>query len=590
MLHLMKRRQNSVHVQDVKTVKKGKTYVHHYLRQSFREGGKVRKVTVGDLNALPLDTIELIRRSLAGEVFMASSDVFEIVRTVPHGATAAVYGTVKALGLEAMLGSRRCRARDVVTAMVVARVLNPVSKLATARAFHGETQWISLGERLGLEGVQVRELYKAMDWLWERTGRIEAKLAERHLLEGDLVLYDVTAAVLDSPTCELAQIGRPKGGPKGKRQIVFGLLCSREGCPVGVDVFAGNTGDPKTLGRQIEKVREQFGVKRVVWVGDRGLITEARIREELKEVEGVAWITALRSPAIRTLVEQGAIQMSLFDRQDLVEITHPDYPGERLVVCRNPLLAAERERKRQDLIAATEKELDKIVAATGRTRRRLKGKAAIGMKVGAVIGRYKVGKYFTLTIEEDRFAYALKEERIARDRALDGMYVIRTNVPDAAMKPEAAVSAYKRLSLVEQAFRALKYLDLKVEPIGHRLPRRVETHVFLCMLGYYVEWHMRRALAPLLFLDHDKETAEALRPSVVAPARRSPKALRKIQKRRTEDDFPVHSFETLLEDLNTLAKNRVVLKDQPTPPFDQYTVPSPLQRRAFELLEVPYPL
>lgn len=320
------------------------------------------------------------------------------------------------------------------------------------------------------------------------------------------------------------------------------------------------------------------------------MITEARIREELAGVEGLSWITALRSPAIRALVEQGAVQMSLFDRRDLVEIGHPDYPGERLIVCRNPLLAGERERKRQELISATEKELDKIVTATGRARGRLKGKAAIGIKVGAVIGRYKVGKYFKLAIEEERFAYARKEERIAQDRALDGLYVIRTNVPEAALGSEAAVSAYKRLSLVEQAFRCLKHLDLDVEPIGHRLPRRVETHVFLCMLGYYVEWHMRRALAPLLFQDDDKEAAETLRASVVAPARRSPKALRKVQHRRTEDGFPVHSFESLLEDLNTLAKNRVVLKGQNAPPHDQYTIPGPLHSRAFELLKVSYPL
>jgi transposase len=586
----MKSRQGAIHVQEVRKSHKGKAYSNFYLRQSVREGKKVHKVTLGNLSSLPLEIIHLIRRSLKGDALMAPCDVFEIIRTVPHGATAAVYGTVRQLGLEAMLASRGSRERDVAMAMVVARVLDPASKLATARAFQGETAWISLGERLGLEDVQVRELYGAMDWLWERKAMIEAKLAAVHLREGSLVLYDVTAAVLDSRTCELAQIGHSKGGARGKRQIVFGLLCSREGCPVGVEVFKGNTGDPKTLARQIEKVREQFGVNRVVWVGDRGLITEARIREELKDVEGFSWITALRSPAIRTLVEQNAVQMSLFDRRDLVEIAHPDYPGERLIVCRNPLLAGERERKRQDLIAATEKELDKIVAATGRARGRLKGKAAIGMKVGAVIGRHKVGKYFTLTIDEDRFVYARKEERIAQDRALDGMYVIRTNVPQAAMGSEAAVSAYKCLSLVEQAFRCLKHLDLEVEPIGHRLPHRVEAHVFLCMLGYYVEWHMRRALAPLLFQDDDKETAETLRTSIVAPARRSPKTLRKVQRRRTEDNLPVHSFETLLQDLNTLAKNRVVLKGQNPSPFDQYTVPSSLHRRAFELLNVSYPL
>ena len=585
----MKKRQKPVHVQEVKTVHKGKTYVHYYLRQTFRAGGKVRKTTVGNLSALPRETIALIRRSLAGEVFMTPSDRFEIVRSVPHGATAAVYGTVKALGLENLLGSRRCRERDVVTAMVAARVIHPASKLATARAFHEETQWISLGERLGLTDVTVQELYKALDWVRKRQPAIEANLAKRQLREWGRVLYEATAAVLDSPTCALAHIGHPKGGPKGKRQIVFGLLCSREGCPVGVEVFAGDTGDPKTLGRQIEKVREQCGVKRVIWVGDRGMITQARIREELNKVEGVHWITALRSPAIRTLMEQGAVQMSLFDHRDLVQITHPDYPGERLVVCRNPMLAAERARTRQELIAATEKALDKIVAATRRTRNRLCGKAAIGMRVGAVIGKYKVGKYFNLTIEEDRFVYARNAERIARDQALDGLYVIRTNVPESAMGAEEAVTSYKRLSRVEQAFRAMKHLDLKVEPIRHRLAERVKAHLFLCMLGYYVEWHMRHALAPLLFVDHDRERAEALRSSVVAPARRSPKGRTKVQTRRTEDGLPVHSFETLLEDLNTLGKHRVVLTECPTQAFDQYTVPSPLHQRAFDLLKVPYP-
>lgn len=585
----MKRRQNAVHVQVVKTIKKGKPYVNYYLRKSYREKGKVRKVTLGNLSSLPKDIIELIRRALKGEVFITPSEHFEIVRSVPHGATAAVYGMVKALGLEGIISSRKNRLRDLAIAMVVARVINPLSKLALARGFHEETQWISLGEELGLMNVSVKELYEAMDWLLERQGRIETKLGKRHIKGGDLLLYDVTSAVLDSKTCELAKFGYTRGGRRGKKQVVYGLLCNIEGCPVGVEVFAGNTADTKTFGVQVKKVRERWGVERVVWVGDRGMITEANIREELKGNEGIYWITALRSSGIRKLIEQGAVQMSLFDKQDLAEITHPDYPGERLVVCRNPLLALKRKLERKELIEATEKKLDKIVEATLRNRRRLKGKEAIGMKVGEVIGKYKVGKYFILTIEEGRFEYKRNIERISQDETLDGLYIIRTNVPESVMRSDEAVGAYKNLAWVEEAFRCMKHLDLKVEPVRHRLPGRVRAHIFLCMLGYYIEWHIKKALRSLLFSDHDREAAKELRSSVVAPAKRSLRACKKVQARRTEDGFPVHSFETLLQDLNTLCKHRIAIKGKTKQVFDQYTVPSPLHRRVFELLKVSYP-
>jgi hypothetical protein len=562
------------------------------LRESYREGPKVRKRKLANLTHWPPEVVEGLRRLLKGGKVSDPDDPdsvggnFRIVRSFPHGHVAAVLGTLKNLGLDKVIASRRCRERDLVVAMIVARVIDPRSKLATARGLSGETAFTSLGEELRVADADENDLYAGMDWLLPRQERIEAKLAGRHLRDGTLVLYDVTSAYFEGVTCPLAQHGHSRDGKKGKLQIVLGLLCEAEGCPVAVEVFEGNVADPSTLSSQIRKIRHRFGVQRVVLVGDRGMLTEARIREELSPVDGLEWITALRAPAIRKLVQAGHLSASLFDEHDLGEITSPEYPGERLVVCRNPLLAAERRQKRQELLAATERELKKIAVAVGRQRRPLRGADKIGLRVGKVINRFKVAKHFRIEITEESFRYERKEEKIAEEAALDGIYVIRTSMPAEALDAETTVRAYKGLSKVERAFRTLKTVQLKVRPIHHRLPDRVRAHVLLCMLAYYVEWHMHQALAPILFEDDDKAAGEALRKSVVAPSQRSPKARRKAATKRTDDDEPVHSFDTLLADLATLCKNRI----QPNLPgagtFDKLTDPTPLQHRALALLRI----
>jgi len=574
----------------VATIKKtvaDRIHVTHLLRRTYREGGKVKHQTLGNVSHLPPDVIELVKGALRGETYVASSEALEIVRSLPHGHVAAVLGTLRGLDLERILASRASRQRDLVVAMVVARVIDPRSKLATCRGLSDETKFTTLGESLGLESVNEDELYDAMDWLVAGQRRIEGKLAKRHLQECSLVLYDVTSTYYTGSHCCLAEFGHNRDAEKGVPQIVFGLLCNREGCPVAVEVFGGNVADPKTLGTQLHKVRQHFVLRRVVLVGDRGLKTEARIREELSPTEGLEWISALRAPAIRGLVEAGAIQLSLFDERDVAEISSPQYPGERLIACRNPLLAEERARRRQELLEATQKDLDKIVVATQRSRAPLRGKDRIGVRVGKVLNRHNVGKHFRLHITDEGFKYERDTDKIASEAALDGIYVIRTSVPAEDLNSEETVRSYKSLSRVERAFRSLKSVDLKVRPIYHRLGDRVRAHVFLCMLAYYVEWHMRRALAPILFDDAGREEAEALRPSVVAPARRSPKAERKAQTRRTANGEPVHSFQTLLNDLATITKNRVrtATRSGGEPvDFNLLTTPTAPQRRAFELL------
>jgi transposase len=430
-----------------------------------------------------------------------------------------------------------------------------------------------------------------MDWLLARQHSIEKRLAQRHISEGELVLYDVSSSYFEGRHCPLARMGYSRDRKRDRPQIVFGLLTDSEGCPVAVEVFDGNTGDPKTLASQIEKLRERFVLKRVVLVGDRGMITSARIEEDLKTHPGLGWISSLRSPAIRKLVTSGQLQMSLFDERDLAEISSPEFLGERLVVCRNPFLAEERRRKRAELLEATETALGKIAEATRRSKRRLRGQDKIGMRVGNVLGRFKMAKHFRLTITDDAFHYERDQARIEQEAALDGIYVIRTSVPEAQMSAEQVVQSYKRLSNVERAFRSLKTVDLKVRPINHHLADRVRSHVLICMLAYYVEWHMRRALAPMLFDDDDKASAEAARSSVVAPAKRSPRAIRKATTKKTPQGAPVHSFQSLLSDLATVAKNRINPKTLSAEPFDQITTPTPLQQRAFDLLEAsPYRL
>jgi transposase len=485
-----------------------------------------------------------------------------------------------------MIDSKPSRERDLVVAMIVSRIIDPGSKLATSRGLGEETQTSSLGETLGIKTSDEDDLYAAMDWLLERQGKIEKKLAKKHLSGGSLVLYDLTSTYFEGATCPLAHLGYSRDGKKDKLQIVFGLLCDVEGCPVAVEVFPGNTSDSKTLSSQIQKVRENFGLDRVILVGDRGMITEARIREEMRGVDGLDWITALRAPAIKKLITEETLQLSLFDRMDMGEIIHPDYPGERLIACMNPLLAARRAFKRESLLQATERELNKIVQATNRSNRCLKGKDKIGIRVGKVLGRFKVAKHFITEITEDSFSYERNTTSISEESALDGIYVVRTSVSDEVLDAKDTVRAYKGLSVVERAFRSYKSVDLKVRPIYHHLDKRVRAHVFLCMLAYYVEWHMRQKLAPILFDDDDKESGEALRESIVAPAQRSEKAKRKARTKRTEEDMPVHSFQTLLKDLATIVKDRIQPKLADAEQFDKITRPTPLQQKALDLLSV----
>ena len=586
----MPTRSGAVHVATTTRRYKDTVYTSHLLRRTYREGGKVRHETLGNISHLPPDLIEIIRNALRGEHYVPASQAFEIRRSLPHGHVAAVLGTLRKIGLDVILASRRCVERDLAVAMIVARVIDATSKLATARGLSAETACSSLGSVLGIESVDEERLYGAMDWLLKRQSRVEAKLARKHLDDGCLVLYDVSSSYYTGRHCSLAKYGHSRDGKKGFPQIVYGLLCNRLGCPVAVEVFEGNTGDPTTLERQIHKIRQCFGIERVVLVGDRGMITEARIREELRPVAGLAWVTALRGPAIRKLAEEGVVEPTLFDERDLAEFHSPDYPGERLIACRNPLLAEERARKREELLQETEKDLDRIVAATRRGKRALRGKDKIALRVGKVIDRRKMAKHFRLTVTDSSFSYERHSEGIAVEAALDGIYIIRTSVSEVEFTADEAVRAYKDLSHVESAFRSLKTVDLKVRPIYHRLPNRVRAHVFLCVLAYHVEWHMRRALARILFDDDDKEFAESLRTSIVAPAQRSPKATSKAQAKRTADDEPVHSFRSLLKDLATLAKNQVCspakTNAEPAAEFEMLTTPTPLQRRAFELLEV----
>ena len=557
------------------------------LRESYREDGKVKKRTLANLSKWPDDLVGGLRILLKGGVALPSlGDAFRILRSRPHGHVAAALGCARNLGLEKLLDRRRSRERALAAAMILARILEPRSKLATARSLRSETLTHTLGEELGVADAGGDELYRAMDWLLKRQDRIERHLAAKHLEDGALVLCDVTSVYFEGSKCPLARLGYSRDGKRGKPQIVFTLLTNREGCPVAVEVFRGNTADPGTLGAQLKKLRERFSLSRVVLVGDRGLLTDARIREEARPA-GLEWITALRAPAIRKLVAGGDLQLSLFDEQDLAEITAPElYPGERLVVCRNPLLAAERTRKRLDLLAATERELDKVVAATRREQRPLRGKDNIAVRADRALRRYKVGKHFDTECADDGFSWARNEGRVAEEAALDGIYVIRTNVPAGELGAEEAVRAYKGLSRVERAFRSYKTVDLKVRPVHHRLEGRVRAHVFLCMLAYYVEWHMRRALAPLLFDDDDPAGAEATRSSPVAPARPSASARAKAARKRTPDGLPVHSFHTLLADLATLTRNRVQPAAEGAVAADVLTSPTPLQAEAFRLLGV----
>ena len=563
------------------------------LRESYRADGKIKKRTLANLSDWPTHLVEGLRTLIKGGVAVPRPEqALTISRSLPHGHVAAVLGMAEQLDLSKLLIGRRGnrpadrRMRDLVLAMIVQRILAPSSKLATVRALNPETASSSLGPRLSLGEVREHEIYAALDWLVERQPYIETALANRHLSEGTLTLYDVSSSYLEGRCCELARHGYSRDHRADRPQIVYGLLCDPDGVPIAVEVFEGDTADPNTLTSQIDKLKRRFGLKRVVLVGDRGMITSARIREELAPA-GLDWITALRAPAIRQLVDDGPLQLSLFDDRDLAEIAAPEqFPGERLVVCRNPDLADERGRKREALLAATERALEKVKQAVQRQRAPLRGEAEVGQAVGAVLDRHKMAKHFEITITESSFGYRRKTDSIAAEARLDGIYVVRTNVPAETLSAEQAVGAYKSLGQVERAFRSLKTVDLDIRPVFHWAAPRVRAHVFLCMLAYHVEAQMRARLAPILFDDHDPDGADAERWSIVAPAERSEAATRKTAARRTDDDLPVHSFQSLLDDLGTLCLNTVSLPSNPDYSFDQPTRPTRLQARAFELLGV----
>jgi hypothetical protein len=554
------------------------------LRESFREGGKVKKRTLLNLSDWPPPLVAGLRALLKGGTVLAPGEPpFQIQRSWPHGAVAAALGLLRTLPLDRLFDAAGERLGSLLRAMIVARLIAPASKLATAKALSLATAAASLAPVLGLGEVEADELYAALDWLLEQQPTIEAALAKRHLKDGTLVLYDVSSSWLEGRCCPLAQFGHGKAGKPSKLQIVYGLLCAADGCPVAIEVFAGNTGDPKTLSTQIAKLKERFALRHVVLVGDRGMITQARIEAELRP-NGLDWITALRAPAIRGLVEGGALQLSLFDQRDMAVVTSPDYPGERLIVCRNPALAAERARKREDLLQAAERDLAAIKAAVERTRRPLRGIAKIARKVGAVLDRRHMAKHFDLDIADDRFVFTRKAAAIAAEAALDGLYAVRTPVPADRLDDAAAVAAYKSLSRVERAFRSLKTVDLDIRPIFHYRAPRVRAHVFLCMLAYYLEWHLRARLAPMLYDDHDRAAAEAARTSPVAKAPRSPAAHEKDSCGITPDGLRVHSFHTLIADLATFTRNEVTTSAAPDRALILYPRPTPLQQKAFELL------
>jgi transposase len=556
------------------------------LRETYRQNGKFCKRTLCNLSHWPTAHVEGLRGVLkGGTVIPAGRDAFTVIRSLPHGHVAAAVGIARKIGLEGILGPDGNGCRDLVLAMLIGRILDPVSKLATARALSPATASSSLGEVLGLGDVDDDELYAALDWLLVRQPAIEAILAKRHLTNGMLVLYDVSSSYMEGRCCPLAKRGYSRDGKKGTLQIVYGLLCAADGCPVAIEVFDGNTGDPKTLAPQIEKLKQRFHLDRVVLVGDRGMITEARIAEDIKSA-GLDWISALRAPAIKDLLNSGALQFTLFDQRDMASITSPDFPGERLIVCRNPDLAAERTRKREDLLAATEKDLARIKAAVERKRNPLRGTAEIALKVGEVLNTHKMKKHFDLKIIDTDFSFVRKTDAIAAEAATDGIYVVRTSLAEATLGDADTVRSYKSLSLVERGFRCIKSVDLHVRPVYHWLEDRVRAHVFLCMLAYYLEWHMRQKLAPMLFDDTDKEAGEARRKSVVAQAQRSKAATKKQTTGLTEDGLPVHSFQSLLADLATLARNTFTTAITPNYPLTVLTRPTPVQQKAFDLLGI----
>lgn len=556
------------------------------LREAYREGGKVKKRTLANLSSLSMDQVQAMRRVLRGEKLVGVDDLFEAIRSPHHGHVQAVQVAMRRLGMAELISSRPSRERDLVLAMITARVLAPDSKLATSRWWHTTT----IPEEFGVADADEDDLYEALDWLGERQKRIERKLAGRHLESGGLALYDLTAVSYQGETCPLAALGR--SGKTTRVQVKFGLLTDARGCPVATTVYPGNTADSTAFVDEVKRVREAFGLETLALVGDRGTIGSRQINElrEQETFSGIGWITALKGNQVRTLVNDGTIQPSLFDERNLVELTHRGYPGERLMVCRNPLVAQHRAQTRTSLIAATERELAKVQRMVERGR--LRGEAEIGVRVGQVVNKYKVAKHFVLRIEDDAFSFWVDEEKVAHEAALDGLYVIRTSLPRETVDGEDAVRSYKLLSQVEQAFRSLKSLELLVGPLFHRLEERVRAHIFLCMLAYYVQWHMKQAWREILWSDEEVDARWSRDP--IAPATRSERCLRKVHRKRLEDGSDVHKFRTLLESLSTIACNicrrRGAGPDEPT--FPMVTIANVEQRRALDLLDAitPYPV
>lgn len=578
----MAKRSGALHVARIVSRYKDREYVSHLLRRTYRDGGSVRHETVGNISHLPGEVIDVVRRALKGEAFVGASERMQVVATAPHGHVAAVAAMARKLEVPKLLGPK-CKERDLTLALVIARVCRPGSKLATTRWWQDTT----MATDLGISDATTDDVYAAMDWVHDRHAVIESALARRHLKAGDLALYDLSSSHYEGRCCPLATLGFPRDRKRGIPQINYGLLTDRDGRPISIEVFSGNTADPTALMAAADKLKSRFSLERVVMVGDRGMITQARV-DALKELGGISWITALRAPQIQALADAGAIQMSLFDDANFAEISHPDYPGERLVCCRNPLVAGERKRKRAELLAATERELTKIADATIRARQRLGGKDNIGVRVGKVINKHKVGKHFELDIQDDSFAFSRRQERIDREAALDGVYVVRTSVAAGDLGAPEVVESYKRLCYVEQDFRSLKTVDLELRPIRHRLTERVEAHALICMLAQYIVWHLRKAWAPLTFTDE----APPPRPDPVAAAKRSPSATQKASRRRTSDGEPAHSFSTLLDHLAAIARADVrVIDADDRALFQQLPEElSPVQRKAFELIGVPLPL
>lgn len=572
----MTTRVGAVHVTVTRRHYKDKVYETTLLRRSYREDGKVKNETVANLSTLPAAAIENLRQSLAGKVLVGAGEDFDIERSLPHGHVAAVWARAKSLGLPGILGPA-CPERDLAMSLIVARVCEPGSKLATSRWWADTT----LGVDLGVEDASTDQIYRSMDWLVARQDAIEHALATRHLSTGGLVYYDLSSSWVEGRCCPLAARGYSRDQKSGKAQIEYGLMTDQQGCPVAVEVFPGNTADPTAFVAAVEKVRSKFDVGKVVMVGDRGMITSARIAA-IEEVGGMGWITSLRAPAIKKLASEGVIQSSLFDEANLAEITHPDFPTERLVACRNPALAAERARKREELLAATEALLAPIVRSVEAGR--LVGADKIGLAVGKVVNRHKMAKHLSLSITDGAFSYSRKDAQITTEAALDGIYIVRTSVDPATLAPAAVVTAYKALANVERDFRSLKAIDLDLRPIYHHLEDRVRSHVLICMLASYLVWHLRADWAALCFTD---ETPPE-RTDPVAPAQRSPAAEAKASRRKTTEGVPVHNFATLLNHLATLTRNRITYPGGVS--IDKLAMPTADQRRAFELIGAPIPL